>query len=160
MSMRAIFSSKLAAATALSGAVYLLVATGGQAGAGASPSVEVHDLVGTPKSFTLVGAGAEDQIVAGSYFVFTEELNRRSTPVANNTGTCTAVTETRFQCAITTTFQGGTVQVAGVSVPAGVVTLAITGGTGRYQGAGGTVRVDTRPAKDLLRFRITMPGRR
>lgn len=68
--------------------------------------------------------------------------------VGTDNGSCvrTAVGAS-YECSWTTTLAGGSIVVEGPFLDAGDSTLAVTGGTGRYRGAAGEMRLHARNAQ-------------
>jgi len=100
----------------------------------------------------------------GDSFTFTEKLFHRGDRVGRDAGSCkvTRVTKRSFgsHCTVTATFRGrGDITVQGAILykrgERSRPTVAITGGTGDYKDAAGTVKlVDRRGEPTRLRFRI------
>lgn len=67
--------------------------------------------------------------------------------IGSDTGSCvrTAV-GVSYECSWTTSLPGGSIVVSGPFLDAGDSTLAVTGGTGRYRGASGEMRLHPRDA--------------
>ena len=102
---------------------------------------------------------------AGDSQVFLDDLQRDGETVGNNAGSCTVTTftETRLVAACTATLMlpEGTITTQGVfdedpsAGPAGYV-WAVTGGTGRYAGAGGEVTGTFRPGTDIVDLEVDL----
>jgi hypothetical protein len=112
----------------------------------------------------------------GDYFVFHDKVyrlkhhdrhgrhHRRNVGVLNGQCTTTYLTKTEGtqQCLVTASFRNGDLTVQGVVNFSTVeenspdeATLAVTGGTGRYSGAGGEVHVKfLSDTKTLIRFSL------
>jgi hypothetical protein len=85
----------------------------------------------------------------GDLLVFANPLHDATNGKALGTsnGSCVrTVVGQRWQCAWTMTLAGGQLQVGGECPDEGDADFAITGGTGRYAGARGTLRVHARDA--------------
>lgn len=94
----------------------------------------------------------------GDYFVFEEQLRYQHGPqvIGRDSVRCT-VNATSFICDGTmVVFGKGKVVVYGASFGNSPTILAVTGGTGIYQGVGGQLKVaDERHGNSLLAFEIT-----
>jgi hypothetical protein len=86
----------------------------------------------------------------GDRFVFSDDLSRTrgGRVIGTDGGECTVVRideefyEATVQCLVTVSLSGGDITIQGlVAESEERATLAVTGGTGRYEGAGGRVRV-------------------
>jgi hypothetical protein len=97
---------------------------------------------------------------AGDVLVFTERLrNSKGRPIGHDAATCTSLFDGRSLCTGAYTLRAGQVLVQLVQPgPTGTYTQAITGGTGRYARADGTVTIDQRQGGDRFTFRIRVPG--
>lgn len=70
------------------------------------------------------------------------------TKVGSDNGSCVrTVAGAAYECTWTTTLSGGSLVVSGPFYDAKDSTLAITGGTGKYEGAHGQMRLHARDAK-------------
>ena len=99
---------------------------------------------------------------ATDLLVFTERLvDGRGRQIGSDAATCTTLFDGRSLCTGTYILRGGQIMVQLLQPgPTGVYTQAITGGTGRFARATGTVTVDQHPgAGDRFTFRIRKPGR-
>lgn len=92
----------------------------------------------------------------GDVLVFTERLvNRRGRTIGSDAATCTRLFDETSLCTGTYRLPGGRLMVQLVQPgPTGVYDQAITGGTGRFAGARGTVTVDQRPNGDRFTFKV------
>jgi hypothetical protein len=85
-----------------------------------------------------------------------ERLYEGAKRVGEDFSRCAPVSKTMFHCVGSFAFARGTLQVSG-TVPAGDNKLAITGGSGIYKGARGTVSTDYNntytKAKETLTFK-------
>jgi hypothetical protein len=101
---------------------------------------------------------------AGDLLVFTERLlDRRGRRIGSDAASCVRLFDERSLCTVTYALPGGqvTTQLLQPGL-AGVRTydLAITGGTGRFAGARGTVRLrQGEEGGDRLRFRMEVRSR-
>jgi hypothetical protein len=98
---------------------------------------------------------------AGDLLIFTERLvDRRGRRIGSDAASCVRLFDSRSLCTGTYKLPGGQLMVQllqpGVS---GTRTYdqAITGGTGRFAGARGTVTVAQRAGGDRFTFRISVP---
>jgi hypothetical protein len=93
---------------------------------------------------------------AGDLLVFTERLvDARGRRIGRDAATCTTLFDGRALCTGVYVLRGGQVMVQLLQPgPRGTYTQAITGGTGRFSGATGTVTVRQRPDGDRFTFRI------
>lgn len=98
---------------------------------------------------------------AGDGLVFTERLlDAHGRVVGSDAASCVRLFDQRSLCTGTYVLPGGQLMVQLVQPgPTGVYAQAITGGTGRYAGARGTVVVDQRADGDRFTFRVRPPGR-
>lgn len=98
---------------------------------------------------------------AGDTLVFTERLlDADGRVVGTDAASCVRLFDQRSLCTGTYVLPRGQLMVQLLQPgPTGVYTQAITGGTGRYAGARGTVVVDQRPGGDRFTFRVRAAGR-
>jgi hypothetical protein len=107
----------------------------------------------------------EEGFGIGDQFVFTEDLFRTDgRPTGQAGGSCTVVRADEpartatVHCVATLAFPRGQVTVQGLVTfteeEARPFTIAVTGGTGRYQGAGGEMVIDER--EDPARYKLTL----
>jgi Dirigent-like protein len=123
-----------------------------------APAASAHDkgrgkdkqtlrLVAEENQFEFVDVGASGPSL-GDYFVFNETLFKRGREVGTSGGVCTATEVTppydvlTFQCLVTLSLRSGQITLQGLieiqgEDDMGPFRLAITGGTGKYRGAGG-----------------------
>jgi hypothetical protein len=96
----------------------------------------------------------------GDVLLFTEKLlNSKGRSIGSDAATCTSLFDARSLCTGAYTLKGGQVLVQLVQPgPTGIYNQAITGGTGRFARANGTVTVDQSPGGDRFTFRIHIPG--
>lgn len=92
----------------------------------------------------------------GDVLVFTERLlSRRGRTIGSDAATCTRLFDESSLCTGTYKLPGGRLMVQLLQPgPTGAYDQAITGGTGRFAGARGTVTVDQRPDGDRFRFKV------
>ena len=102
---------------------------------------------------------------AGDTQVFLDDVQRDGETVGTSAGSCTPVvfTETRLvgSCAATFTLPEGTITTQGAfdedpSVGPSEFVWAVTGGTGRYAGAGGEVTGTFRPDSDIVDLEVDL----
>jgi hypothetical protein len=93
---------------------------------------------------------------AGDMLIFTEKLfDLQGRRIGDDAATCVSLFDETWLCTGTYRLPGGRLMVQLHQPGPGVVyEQAITGGTGRYAGARGTVTVDQRPDGDRFTFRI------
>lgn len=98
---------------------------------------------------------------AGDGLVFTERLlDAHGRVVGSDAASCVRLFDQRSLCTGTYVLPGGQLMVQLLQPgPTGVYTQAVTGGTGRYSGARGTVVVDQRTDGDRFTFRVRPGGR-
>jgi hypothetical protein len=100
---------------------------------------------------------------AGDVLVFTERLlDRDGRQIGSDAATCTRLFDQRSLCTGTYTLPRGEVMVQLLQPGLGAAltyTQAITGGTGRFARATGTVTVAQQPTGDQFTFRIVVPRR-
>jgi hypothetical protein len=100
---------------------------------------------------------------AGDVLVFTESLfDLEGRLIGSDAATCTRLFDQRSLCTGTYSLPRGEVMVQLLQPGLGATltyTQAITGGTGRFARASGTVTVDQQPTGDSFRFRIVVPRR-
>jgi hypothetical protein len=98
---------------------------------------------------------------AGDVLIFTERLlDQGGRVIGHDAASCTFLFDDRSLCTATYTLQDGQVMVQLLQPRlsgAIIYTQPITGGTGRYARATGTVTVDQQPAGDHFTFDIHRP---
>ncbi len=127
---------------------------------------DVLRLRGTEVSSQFLDLGEAD-FSEGDQFVFTNDLLRGDTKVGEDGGWCIVTRLTQegantWECHGVNSLPGGQITVQGIvtyapgeEVRAKPYDFAITGGTGRYRDAGGTVRIEEVSLEKLrLTFRI------
>ena len=104
-------------------------------------------LVAVNTEFNFVDLGAEGDTL-GDYFVFTHRLKRHGERVGHVSGQCTIVSvarpESEPQCVVTASLPRGLITgqtLIGPHGATGDIVQAITGGTGRFTGAEGTILI-------------------
>jgi hypothetical protein len=93
----------------------------------------------------------------GDMFVFTSKLTKHGKKVGHTGVVCTATSVKRgeLQCVATAKLRHGQITVQGLVGDDDVFALAITGGTGAFEGAGGTLVVkEISDTKEILTFHI------
>jgi len=102
---------------------------------------------------------------AGDTQVFLDDVQRNGKTVGSSAGSCTVTlfTDTRLvgACTATLTLPAGSITAQGAfdedpRVGPGGFTWAVTGGTGRYAGAGGEVNGTFRPGTDIVDVEIDL----
>ena len=78
---------------------------------------------------------------AGDISTFTHALTERGGPVGRDQGYCVRILRGTSECTMTTVLRDGRIMVAGSFDDVGVNRLAVTGGTGAYTHASGSVSV-------------------
>lgn len=106
-------------------------------------------LVTVANQFAPIDVGKKGESV-GDYIAFSDDVYSRGKKVGYLDGTCTTTrivgTSFRSQCVVTLSLPGGSLTSQGVLAAASEedasgLTVAVTGGTGRYSGAGGEAHV-------------------
>jgi hypothetical protein len=130
----------------LGGAVAFVALAAGAIGPAAWGSVGERD---KPRTFTLEAVTTEQKFegtALGDQIVFTTQLLKGDTEVGHQGGVCTvtSVTRAEAQCVATYALRGGQITgqaliVLGDPAPYAV---AVTGGSGKYKGVEGEIRVD------------------
>jgi hypothetical protein len=92
----------------------------------------------------------------GDVLVFTEKLfNARGKQIGTDAASCVRLFDLTSLCTGTYKLPGGRLMVQLLQPgPIGIYDQAITGGTGRFAAARGTVTVDQRPDGDRFTFKI------
>lgn len=135
-------------------AVALFLAFGSMVAASAGTSAtgsQTIRLVARQVSATLVPVPGQTghQLVPGDQLVFTDSLTRNSASYGHNAIHCVIVVAADAVCTGAFTLPGGQLTIAGDvgSINShGSKTVAVTGGTGQYQGARGQLTVQDRSA--------------
>ena len=87
-------------------------------------------------------AASQLEIAVGDAFLISDTLTKHGKDFGNLYAHCTFVTAEVTQCLATLDLPNGQITVQGVIRDTPDFTLAVTGGTGDYTGAGGTITVD------------------
>ena len=113
----------------------------------------------TEESFVDVG---EPDFSLGDAFIFTSDLTKHGNPVGHTGVVCTVTSTAReeSQCLGTARLRRGQITIQGlVAGEPDVFEFAITGGTGDYEGAEGTLVVKeipgTDPTQEVLTFHLS-----
>jgi hypothetical protein len=95
---------------------------------------------------------------AGDVLLFTEQLfDGRGNRIGSDAATCTRLFDETSLCTGVYRLPRGRLMVQLLQPgPTGTYDQAITGGTGRYAGASGTVRVAQRAGGDRFTFRVRL----
>jgi hypothetical protein len=137
----------------LGGALALLLLLGGVA-AGAAPKAKpADDKARTLRfdvqfsPFRLVDVGGDGEPSLGDYVVFHDLLLTNGKQVGDEGGTCPLVDVEQglIHCTGTIRLPGGQLTFQGLTTTDPTKQIAITGGTGRYQGAGGEATLVENP---------------
>ena len=132
--------------TLIGGALALLLTLGGVAIAGAAPKGKPADAKAKTlrvdvqfSPFHLVDVGQDGAPSLGDYVVFHDVLLVDGRRVGDEGGTCPLVDVAQglIHCTGTIRLPGGQIAFQGLTTTAPTKQVAITGGTGRYQGVGG-----------------------
>ena len=127
------------------------------AGAGGGPTVITVVERATTDEVIDIGAAGDS---AGDLLTFANKLydETNTSQVGRDQGSCIRISPDRgsWQCSFTSWLGGGSVTVEGPFYDTRGSTFAITGGTGRYHDATGTMRLGFRadPAEFDFTFRI------
>lgn len=143
------------------------IAVGATSASSDRSSSDVLRLVGKEVSSHFIDL-ADADFSEGDQFVFTNDLLRGGTKVGEDGGWCIVTRLTKegantWECHGVNSLPGGLITVQGIvtygpdeEIKAEPYQFAITGGTGRYRDAGGTVRIEeVSPEKLRLTFRIS-----
>jgi hypothetical protein len=99
---------------------------------------------------------------AGDLLIFAERLvDRRGRRIGSDAASCVRLFDSRSLCTATYRLPGGRLMVQLLQpglTGSRTYVQAITGGTGRFASARGTVSVAQRPGGDRFTFRISLPG--
>jgi hypothetical protein len=133
----------------------------------AKPRRDGDRLIKIQARSTLENARAVDNapagVSAGDVLIFTERLlDARGRVIGSDAAVCTRLFDQRSLCTGAYTFKRrGQVMVQLIQPgPTGTYTQAITGGTGRFAGARGTVTVrQGLPGGDRFSFRMRVPAK-
>lgn len=95
---------------------------------------------------------------AGDLLVFTEDLfNARGKQIGSDAATCVRLFDATSLCTGVYKLRGGQVMVQLLQPgPSGTYDQAVTGGTGRFEGARGRVRVAQSPKGDRFTFKLRL----
>jgi allene oxide cyclase len=153
----------------LLGIVFSIVALGtlGAAVAAWADSPARH--AGGAKSFTVIEHATTDATTdtgangdsAGDILTFANDLFDRTDTrkVGTDQGYCIrTVTGVAWECNFTTFLKGGQIVVEGPFYDAKNSTFAITGGTGRYRNARGTMKLESREGGTKFAFKFRIIG--
>jgi hypothetical protein len=139
----------------------LLAALGALALSPAAAAAKSHERTITVKARSQIdqvqlvdNAPAGDS--AGDVLVFTEKLfDSHGKPIGSDAATCVRLFDQTSLCTGTYQLPGGRIMVQLLQPgPTGTYDQAITGGTGRFAGARGTVTVAQQSGGDRFTFRI------
>jgi hypothetical protein len=151
---------------AMTRSTVVLAAVGALALSPAPAAAESHD-----RTITLKAVGRVDQVKLvdnaptgdspGDLLVFTEKLfNTRGKRIGSDAATCVRLFDPTSLCTGTYKLPGGSLMVQLVQPgPTGTYDQAVTGGTGRFAGARGTVRDAQNPKGDRFTFKTRVDRR-
>jgi hypothetical protein len=146
---------------AVVGSTVVVLACAGSALAASKPSAITLQLTSKLQHFSQVDNPPTGQS-AGDLVVFTERLlNASGQVVGSDAASCVYLFDARLLCTGAYILHAGQIQVQLVQpglASTGVYTQAITGGTGRYAGATGTVTLHEHAAGDRFTFHIQLPA--
>jgi hypothetical protein len=128
----------------LLGAFVAMLVVAAVAGGHGSKGHRSLELVATEVSFTFVDvdpkqANESEAATPGDSFVLSETLTKNGEDFGHSYVQCTFITADVLQCIATLDLPNGQITVQGVLRDAPDFTIAVTGGTGDYSGAGGTL---------------------
>ena len=105
--------------------------------AGASEEILVRAITKEASNLDL----GEDGLSLGDEFIFRDVLRHAGEKIGHDGGVCTvtSVTGPETQCLVTVSLSGGRIVIAGLNKEGPDFLIAVTGGTGQYQGASGEV---------------------
>jgi len=138
--------------------VAVAVSSGIASGRGARAAVTLN-LTSKVEHVNYVDNGPQGRS-AGDVLIFTEKLlDAQGHTVGSDAASCTYLFDQRSLCTGAYVFAKGRVMVQLVQPgPTGAYTQAITGGTGRFARATGTVRVDQHAGGDHFTLHIRLPA--
>jgi hypothetical protein len=124
----------------------------------------------SPKKFKVIEHATTDTVIdtgavgdsTGDLLTFHNELfnDTDSTVVGSNQGQCVRIDPVAgtWECAFTNVLEGGQLMVEGPFHDTGESLFAITGGTGRYKGSRGTMRLLAGPGANEFTFMFRVIG--
>jgi hypothetical protein len=129
-----------------------LAALGGTLASASGTQTLSYVAVENPKSEVYVDTGKKGDSPGDSVY-FTERLLESGKRVGRTEITCSFYSENAGRCFGTLKLPGGTIEAGGTDLSGKSFAVAIFGGTGRYAGASGSVRItelgDTRSRYDV-----------
>lgn len=131
-------------------AVSSALATPAHKGHGGDRGLTIHVVEHADTDALVDNPPAKDSI--GDTLAFGNDIYDATdtTKVGTDAGSCVrTVPGVSYECAWTTTLANGQITVEGLFLDAGDSTLAITGGTGAYRDAGGTMDLHARNATEF-----------
>jgi hypothetical protein len=154
-------STLLQRSLAVVGFTIVVLACAGSALAASKPSTITLQLTSKLQHFSQVDNPPAGQS-AGDLIVFNEQLlDAHGRVVGSDAASCVQLFDVRLLCTGAYILRGGEIQVQLVQpglASTGVYTQAITGGTGRYAGATGTVTLHEHTGGDRFTFHIHLPA--
>jgi hypothetical protein len=134
-----------AVATLAGAAIALLAGSAGATTTGAGRPAGLH-LVEHDRFFRMFDRPPKGDS-AGDVSVFhNADFDLRGRPVGRDQGVCTGVSRSAAECTASFVLRGGTIDVEAAPGAGLRIVAAITGGTGAYAGARGTVTIAPRPS--------------
>jgi hypothetical protein len=153
----------IAITLAAGGAAAIAGVTGATADSGAADhtttlhllaTTTAENLVDNPPAQTAPGPG----LSPGDMFVQSQKLTAGAHSVGRSDIVCVATDGPLVKCSVTEKLPGGSIEVGGTIPQSNSFTLAITGGTGAYRNARGTMTVTSvdpdKDTQDRLTLRI------
>ncbi len=127
------------------------------------------ELVATEVSFNFVDVDPKQTDpngapTPGDSFLIHEDITKHGKAFGKSYIQCTFITADAAQCLATLDLANGQITVHGTFVgETSDFTFAVTGGTGDYTGAGGTIRIQDNEEEDspthyTIQFRLALPG--
>jgi hypothetical protein len=119
------------------------------AAAGGNDDRDTFRVVAITTEQAFLDLGATD-FGLGDEFIFHDDLRKDGNKIGHNRGVCTVTsveegTAGEFQCDVTFSFEKGQIATQGLAQPTGEFpdrfSFPITGGSGKYEGAGGEIDV-------------------
>ncbi len=136
-------------------AIVTMLAVAAVAGGHGSPGHRSLELVATEVTFNFVDADPKQtdpeagEVSPGDSFLIHEDITKHGKSFGHSYIQCTFITTAAAQCLATLDLPNGQITVHGTFVgETSDFTFAVTGGTGDYTGAGGTIRIQDNGEQD------------